>query len=130
MDFEKEIYKVLVIEDEPDLVELMITHLESRYDVKIFHSVDGIDAQFKLNNDKFNLVILDFNIPKVPGTQILKRIYAKEFRFKPDKVIVISGMIDEEACQKFQDKNIPSLMKPLNYDDLDKILEGIVPLKE
>ncbi|MBR4009329.1 MAG: response regulator transcription factor [Clostridiales bacterium] len=58
--------KILVVEDEPDIRELLASYLRNEgYDVAA--AEDGVAALSCFSEDKFDLVILDIMIPKIDG---------------------------------------------------------------
>jgi DNA-binding response OmpR family regulator len=65
--------RVLVVEDEPDLLEALRRELSSRkYDVDT--AADGREALDKLFDNAYDIVLLDIMLPKVDGLAVLKEI--------------------------------------------------------
>ena len=65
--------KVLIIDDEVHIVELIKFNLEtSGYDVDI--SYDGLDGYLKIKENKPNLILLDWMLPNISGIDMLKKI--------------------------------------------------------
>lgn len=65
--------KILVIDDEPDIVELVSYNLKkSGFDVD--YALDGDMALKKLNSFKYDLVILDLMLPSIDGFQLCNHI--------------------------------------------------------
>jgi CheY-like chemotaxis protein len=103
--------KILLVEDNPDHAELIVDALEPG-DVKkevtllkdgqevinYFQKVDieGIDNEIK---DQISLVILDLDIPKVDGMNVLKFIKGN-LRYRSINVIILSTSFDDEPLQK------------------------------
>lgn len=58
--------KILVVEDEPDIRELLASYLISD-GYKVTEAEDGVSAIELFSKDKFDLVILDILIPKIDG---------------------------------------------------------------
>jgi CheY-like chemotaxis protein len=103
--------KILLVEDNPDHAELIVDALEPG-DVKkevtllkdgqevinYFQKVDieGIDNEIK---DQISLVILDLDIPKVDGMNVLKFIKGNS-RYRSINVIILSTSFDDEPLQK------------------------------
>lgn len=66
----KEKYKILWVEDEDSLREVMCELLRSEG----FHCTpanDGVEAQKLLREEKFDLLISDFNMPNMDGAHLL-----------------------------------------------------------
>jgi DNA-binding response OmpR family regulator len=65
--------KILVVDDEPDLLEqLRETLMSQKYDVDT--ADEGESALDKLFDKEYDLVILDIMLPKVDGLEILREI--------------------------------------------------------
>lgn len=65
-------YKILVIDDEPDVVHLIKDYLElNEYDVLIAYNSN--EALEKLNN-RPDLILLDINMPGMNGLELCKKI--------------------------------------------------------
>lgn len=64
--------KILVVEDEKDLLNILKMSLEAQGH-KVDVSVDGADAIEKLKHFKFDLVILDWQLPSKTGIEVLSQ---------------------------------------------------------
>jgi len=65
--------KILVVEDEKDIRELIEIHLiKEGYEVII--AEDGIKALDLFNDNSFDLAVLDVNMPKLNGFKLLNKI--------------------------------------------------------
>jgi len=63
--------KILVVDDEPSILELIEYNLES-HDYKVTTATDGIMALNEINTDSFDLMLLDQMLPKMNGLEVLK----------------------------------------------------------
>ena len=67
--------KVLVVDDEPDLIELVSYNLsQAGYDV--ITATNGFDAIQVAAAQKPNLILLDVMMPELPGTEVARRLRA------------------------------------------------------
>ncbi|CEJ87086.1 response regulator in two-component regulatory system with PhoR (or CreC), regulation of Pi uptake (OmpR family) [Hyphomicrobium sp. GJ21] len=65
--------KIIVVEDEAPLVELLKYNLQSEgYDV--VHAADGEEAELLLAEQSYDLAILDWMIPKISGIELCRRL--------------------------------------------------------
>lgn len=69
--------KVLVVEDDRDIVSLLEIHLKD-LDCQLVSAFDGEDGMYKALNQSFDLIILDVMLPKVEGTEICRQIRANK----------------------------------------------------
>lgn len=65
--------QILVIEDEPDVCELMTLQL-SREGFNSVAAIDGEEGLKKVQNEDFQLIILDWMLPKLNGLEIIRVI--------------------------------------------------------
>ncbi|MGQ0662651.1 MAG: phosphate regulon transcriptional regulator PhoB [Pseudomonadota bacterium] len=84
---------ILVVEDEPALVELLRYNLEKE-DFRVSAAADGEEALAALAVDKPDLVILDWMLPLVSGLEVCRQL-----RRKPDTsglpVIMLTALGEE-----------------------------------
>jgi len=68
--------KILVIEDNEDLAQLLDLHLRDlSYEVEL--ALDGDDGLAKFQSNDYDLVILDLMLPGIDGLEICRRIRTK-----------------------------------------------------
>jgi adenylate cyclase len=81
---------VLVVDDSRTLRMLLIRELNAIGIVKITEAVNGQDAMDKIQAEKFDLMLIDMEMPELDGLEVLKLVKADALlRYLP--VIVISG---------------------------------------
>jgi two-component system cell cycle response regulator DivK len=65
--------KILIVEDNPMNMELILDLLEF-YGHNITKAEDGIKALERLAETKFDIILLDMQLPKMDGLEVLDRI--------------------------------------------------------
>jgi DNA-binding response OmpR family regulator len=65
--------KILIIEDHTDLANILSLNL-SDLDYKVTHADDGLKGLNYLENESFDLVVLDLMLPGIDGIEICRRI--------------------------------------------------------
>ena len=100
MQFEKikQMKHILLIEDDPFLVDIYITKLEEA-NFKIEVAIDGKEALTKLKEKKPDLVVLDIILPHIDGWEILRKI-KQDPKLKDLKVIVLSNLGQKEEIER------------------------------
>jgi DNA-binding response OmpR family regulator len=82
--------KVLIVDDEPDVRQLLYDFLSSRgYDVVL--AAGGLQAIDVLEREKPDLVLLDVAMPGMDGVETLGRIAAND---PPVRVIMVTANAD------------------------------------
>src|SRR5574337_1311528 len=68
--------KILVVDDEQDLVKLIQYHLEKE-GYKVLSASNGEDALFLTRRERPELVILDLMLPGIDGLEVCKKLKAE-----------------------------------------------------
>ncbi len=112
--------RILVVEDDGDLQFLYGTML-TRQGYEVVGAKNTSDAILYLTNDDFDLVILDMNMPDLPGIKVLE--FARDdVRLRSVPVVVISAndhwekTVAELGVQHF-------MVKPVTMTELVKMIE-------
>lgn len=103
---------VLIIEDDSAVCEVIKTYCKNMGCFnKIVVAQDGIIASQKLANQKFHLILVDYNLPKKNGFQIVNEL---ENSLK-QTVCVVSGKLDKNVVEKFIETGVKNfLSKPFD----------------
>ncbi|MFQ5712958.1 MAG: response regulator [Candidatus Scalinduaceae bacterium] len=119
--------KILLIEDDPDHAELIIDVLRTENVKKeIILLKDGLEALDYLQkididgNDEIrsqiDLVILDLNLPRVSGMEVLKFL-KKNSRYCSIPVVILSTSADHETIETAYKNGANSyITKPISYE--------------
>ncbi|MDP2921374.1 MAG: response regulator [Candidatus Omnitrophota bacterium] len=94
--------KVLIIDDEPDIVST-IKYLLEEAGYYAFSSDNGQEGLRRVKQDKPDLVILDLNLPKLPGEEVCREIKKDE-----------------------KTKGIPIIMLTAKKSDVDRVLGRVI----
>lgn len=65
--------KVLVVDDEPAIVTLLEYNLKQA-NFEVQSATNGVDALSKIENGKFDIVLLDLMLPQMSGEDVLKQV--------------------------------------------------------
>jgi two-component system alkaline phosphatase synthesis response regulator PhoP len=87
--------KILIADDEPDIIEILQYNLEKEgYDV--ITARDGEEALVKAKNNKPDLIILDIMMPKKTGDEVCE-ILRSQAAFKNTLIIFLTALNDESS---------------------------------
>ena len=114
-------HRILVVDDEKDIVESIQKRLlHEGFEVSI--AFDGEEALFKVKDDNPDIVLLDLNMPKLNGFDVLKQIREK-YNKKWIPVIIVSAKTDLDSVkQSYGMEADHYLTKPCT---MENILRGI-----
>jgi len=113
--------RVLVIDDEPALVDLVRTWLESK-DYEVISAYNGIEGLREAIGKEPAVVILDLMMPGMDGFEVLTRL-RREPKTRETPVIILTAKRDTECL--FRAKELGStdyMMKPFSLRDLLKLV--------
>ena len=91
--------KILVVDDDPDILDALTMILESRG----YHTItarDGIEALAKIEAEKPDLMILDLLMPKMDGFAVYKELQDPKWSKHKDMPILILTSVREEASRR------------------------------
>ncbi len=114
--------RVLVVEDEPNLLRQLKTALEGA-GYAIDTAADGEDAHYLGSTENYDAVILDLGLPEVDGLTVLDR-WRKEGRTAPvlvltardswsDKVAGLDAGADDYLAKPFQTEELIARLRAL-----------------
>lgn len=128
-----EVIKVLVVEDNPNDVAI-VKRAMRKSDVKseLYFARDGAEAlDFLYQQGDFedaprpDLILLDLNLPKIKGLEVLAKIKADE-HLRRLPVIVLTISEREEDMVKAYDSGAASYMtKPVDSKDFERLIQTV-----
>ncbi len=129
--------KILVVDDEPDLEQLILQKFRKQIREGIFtfkFAGNGVQALERLaEDDAIDLVLTDINMPEMDGLTLLNRI--KEQERPALRSVIVSAYGDIENIRTAMNRGaFDFVIKPIDLNDLeitiDKSLNDLRVLKE
>lgn len=114
--------KILVVDDDPEIVELFVDVLErdGRFEIKTASS--GYDAGIMTQEFLPDLIILDYMLPDVNGNVVCQTIRQNP-NFEHIKIIIVSGVVKQDDINDLLKAGADEFVKkPFN---IEKIIERI-----
>jgi len=120
--------KIMVVDNEPDIVDLTRTVLElGGYNVVTAHS--GEECLRLLEQEEVDLVLLDIMMPGMSGWDVFNRINKKSSNIKVAFLSVLE--ISDKRKQVLLDEGLADyIMKPFDKDTLLDRVDRIMTLRE
>jgi len=93
--------KVLVVDDDVEIVELLQRALEEdgRFEVRI--AANGFDAGMMVKEYRPDLIVLDVMLPDINGKEVCHRVRSDN-SLEEVRIICISGMVEEDKIQELK----------------------------
>lgn len=119
-------YKILVVEDDSQIQELIVEFLSSQ-DYVVDTANDGVEGYEKFKEGEYDLVILDVMMPRLDGHSLCKMIKSVD---KDVSVIFLTALGDEEnEIKGFDLKADDYISKPFSFNILIKRVEAVLRRK-
>ncbi|MBQ2850758.1 MAG: response regulator [Thermoguttaceae bacterium] len=119
--------KVLVVDDDRDLVELLVDVLErdGRFETRSVNN--GFEAGMMVKDYRPDLIILDVMLPDINGKDVCLRV-RNDKSLEAVKIICVSGMVEEDKIEELHRAGANEfLAKPF---ETERLIERICALLE
>jgi excisionase family DNA binding protein len=115
--------RVLVIEDEPDLILLYKMTIEGwNLPIILKTATDGFEGLIQIGSWKPDVVITDIQMPNINGIHMLQALSKLE-SFNDMVIMAVSGLSKAEIDQKGGlPVGIPLFTKPIPFDEIENII--------
>jgi response regulator of citrate/malate metabolism len=109
---------ILIVDDDKNICEIFSEYCT---DLKLFNKViiahDGSLAQQKLQNQEFGLMVVDINMPKKNGLELVTNEFRAGTRHKKEHVLFVSGSLDQELITRLIKTGFHNfLVKPVDEE--------------
>jgi len=112
--------KVLVVDDEPDIVEVIQDRLEA-YEFIVVTARTGREALTKLSMERFDGVFLDIKMPEMDGLEALEEIRKRGMKIP---IIIITASSTKDAAIEAMAKGADDyVLKPFEWEELKAKVE-------
>jgi excisionase family DNA binding protein len=110
--------KVLLVDDDAELVELMTKVLEEdgRFEVRV--AANGFDAGMMVKEYRPDLIVLDVMLPDINGKEVCHRVRSDP-TLEDVRILCISGMVEEDKVQELKLSGADDFLhKPFDIEEL------------
>ncbi len=120
--------RILIVDDEPHVSTLVRLYLEKteRFDVRVENR--SAQALTTMNEFQPEMVILDFNMPGMDGSDVLSRLKGDR-QFKNTPVVFLTSTVKPAAPGETNRRicGFPFLSKPVGAEELIACVEENLP---
>lgn len=115
--------KILVVDDDKELASMVQSWLESEHHVvETIH--DGAEALMQLGVTQYDVIVLDWDLPGLPGVEVCKRFRSQR---GTTPIIMLTGKKSIEEKESGLDSGADDyLTKPFNVKELTARLRAIL----
>lgn len=121
--------KILVVDDDRDLVDLIVDILErdSRFETRSVNN--GFDAGMMVKEYRPDLIILDVMLPDINGKDVCVRV-RNDKSLEDVKIICISGMVEEDRIQELREAGANEFIpKPFPMEKLINVMSKLLEIE-
>jgi len=112
-------YSVLIADDEPIQRRIMRSYCEqSLLFNDIAEAKDGVDALGQLHHKRFDLLLLDINMPGLTGLSLARTLH-------PGTKVIFATAFSEHAVDAFELNAIDYLVKPVSFERFVKAVQKL-----
>ncbi len=95
--------KILVVDDDPIIVETIVQALEEdEHGYEVISASDGFEAGLQVRHFVPDLLILDIMMPDIKGFEVCQTIKSNP-KTKHIKIVVLSAYLDDEKFKKMKE---------------------------
>ena len=113
---------ILLLEDDTMLAELIQEHLEEQGHI-VDHFIDGEDAEDAILSKKYDLLLLDVNVPSINGFELLKSM--RERKDMTPAIMLTSRNSSLDVKEGFEYGCDDYIKKPFEFEELDARIDHV-----
>ena len=121
--------KVLLVDDDPEVVETINRALQDdgRFEVRI--ASNGFDAGMMVKEYRPDLLVLDVMLPDINGKEVCHRVRA-DAAMEDVRIICISGMVEEDKIEDLKAAGANDFLhKPFEVETLIERMCGLLDIE-
>ncbi len=121
--------KVLVVDDDDQILELFIDLLGSDSRLEVRTASTGYDAGLLTEQFKPDLMILDYMLPDINGNVVCQRVRSNE-ALATMKILVVSGVVNQDEIEQLIGAGADEFMKkPFDVKQLQERIGSLLELE-
>lgn len=121
--------KVLVVDDDAEIVELMVDVLEKDGRFETQTASSGYEAGMATQQFRPDLILLDYMLPDVNGNVVCQTI-RKNPEFETIKIIIVSGVVKQEEIDQLLKSGAEEFIKkPFDVAELIERVTAVLKMK-
>ena len=118
--------KILVVEDEKDIIDLFLAIFDDPGKYQILSAMDGEEALRLAKVENPDIILLDIHLLKLDGYQVCESIKSNQ-KLCNTKIIMLSGMTQDYYIRKAREAGADGyIAKPFSSIELLKKVEELL----
>lgn len=117
--------RVLVVDDEPDVLLLCRVNLEFE-GYEVMEASDGVEAMARVRDRRPDVVLLDVMMPRMDGWQVLKELKGDD-DLKDIPVVMLTAKVqDQDQIRGWSSGASEYITKPFSPLSLSQVLDDVL----
>ncbi|MDX6475634.1 MAG: two-component system, OmpR family, phosphate regulon response regulator PhoB [Gaiellaceae bacterium] len=116
--------RILVVDDEPPLRELVVVTLGDAFVCD--EADDGDEALVRLGEAQYDLVMLDVMMPGTSGTDVLRQMRSDDALRDVPVIVMSAWQSPQDVASALEAGADRFLAKPFRIDELGSMVRGLV----
>ncbi len=122
-------YTVLLVEDNPQHLELLEAYLEGVPDLRVVSACNGQDAMAMVAAESPDLILLDIMMPKMSGFEVCKRI-KNDPKTRDIIVVMVTALSETGDVERAAECGTDDyLSKPVDRKALVELVQSLLAAK-
>ncbi len=122
----KKIRTMLIVEDEKDILELLLSVFDDSKYYRTLSAMDGEEALKLARGDNPDIILLDIHLPTLNGYEVCKSVKSDP-NMSSTKVLMLSGMTQNSDRQKAREAGADGyIAKPFSSIELLQKVEELL----
>lgn len=118
--------RVLVVDDDPAIVEMLVELLERDGRFEVQTASNGFDAGLRTQEFRPDVIVLDYMLPDINGNAVIRRIREVP-AFQDIRIIIVSGVVNRQDVEDLLQCGADGfLQKPFSIEQLVKRITELV----
>lgn len=120
--------RVLIVDDEPEIVNLITDLLEGDGRFEVRSAGTGYDAGLETERFRPHLIVLDYMLPDINGNIVCQRVREND-ELGDTRVLCVSGVVEQDEVARLRDAGADDfLKKPFDLRELVAHIENLLQI--
>ena len=119
--------KKVIIAEDSSVIQNLTKKILQMQNYEIFSAKNGVEVIDMLENEDFDIILMDINMPKMNGIECAQTIRKhKDSKKSKIPIVAITGNAQNYTMEDFKNAGINEyLQKPLNFDNLVDMVKNL-----
>lgn len=118
--------KILIIDDEKDMIEVLSFRLQS-CGYQVISATDGESGLKKVKSEQPNLIILDLMMPNMDGYEVARRLKADALSSSIPVIVLTAAVTPDLNSQVSKIQVAACIIKPFEPEALLETIKKLIP---